>query len=364
MWQGIEGHDRIVEQFRRAIKRGRLASTFLFVGPPGIGKRSFALALAKSLLCERRDEVLLDPCGICPSCVQVDAGTHPDLYLLGLPEGKSSIPIKLLIGENETRMREGLCYDISLKPFMGDRKIAILDDADYFNTPAVANCLLKTLEEPPPRSVIILIGTSESKQLPTIRSRAQIIRFAPLRPETVTRVLLEKQLVADTAEATRLAAFSEGSLSRAIELADPELWRFRGELLAGLAIEPLPSYRLAPAVVAFVDAAGKEAPPRRARARLVIGFAIGFYRHLLYRQIAAGQATTPESDRVTRDEETERHVSAALRGEKTDADATAARIERSLEALSHIDRNANQATLLEAWLDDVRFARSEALTEV
>src|SRR5688500_15969366 len=175
MWQGIEGHDGIVARFRRALEQGRLASTFLFVGPPGVGKRSFALALAKSLLCERRDEALLDPCGICPSCVQVEAGMHPDLYVLGLPEGKSSIPIKLLIGEEETRMREGLCYDISLKPFMGNRKVAIIDDADFLNRREVANCLLKTLEEPPPKSVIILVGTSEGKQLPTIRSRAQLV---------------------------------------------------------------------------------------------------------------------------------------------------------------------------------------------
>ena len=98
MWQSIEGHDHLVARFRTALARGRLASTFLFVGPPGVGKFSFAVALAKSLLCERRSEVELDACGMCPSCVQVDARTHPDVYILGLPEGKSSIPIKLLIG--------------------------------------------------------------------------------------------------------------------------------------------------------------------------------------------------------------------------------------------------------------------------
>ena len=76
-------------------------------------------------------------------------------------------------------MREGLCHDIALKPFRGGRKIAIIDDADYLNQEG-ANCLLKTLEEPPEKSVIILIGTSQQRQLPTIRSRCQIVRFAPL----------------------------------------------------------------------------------------------------------------------------------------------------------------------------------------
>jgi DNA polymerase-3 subunit delta' len=355
MWQGIEGHDRIVARFRQALAHGRLASTFLFVGPDGIGKRMFALALAKSLLCERHDEAQFDACGMCPSCVQVDAGTHPDVHVVGLPEGKSSIPIKLLIGEDETRMREGLCFDISLKPFGGKRKIAIIGDADYLNRAEVANCLLKTLEEPPPRSVLILVGTSESKQLPTIRSRSQVVRFEPLSREIVERLLVEKQLVADAAEARRLAAQSEGSVSRALELADPDLWNFRDDLLTALAREPLESYRLAQSLVPFVDAAGKEAPPRRARARQVIRFAVEFYRRLLQRQVGPDEKFGGEDERV---------VNTAIQAGQTDPETTAARIERSLEALSHIDRNANQTTLLEAWLDDLRIARAEVTSEV
>jgi DNA polymerase-3 subunit delta' len=349
MWQSIEGHDSIVARFRTALARGRLASTFLFVGPPGIGKFSFAVALAKSLLCERHSEAELDACGACPSCVQVDARTHPDLYILGLPEGKSSIPIKLLIGDEETRMREGLCYDISLKPFSGKRKIAIIDDADYLNKKEVANCILKTLEEPPPRSVLILVGTSIQKQLPTIRSRSQIVRFAPLDNDTLARLLVEKQLVADGDEARRIAAFSEGSVTRALELADPELWRFRDEMLSHLVQKTIKSVRLAQSVLPFVDAAGKEAPLRRARARLLIGFVVDFYRRLLHRQ--TGNAPAAEDDMELR-------VSAAVQAGQIDPEQTLARLERSLEALRHIDRNANQATLLEAWIDDLRLAQS------
>ncbi len=74
-------------------------------------------------------------------------------------------------------MREGLCHDIALKPFMGGRKVAIIDDADDLNEEG-ANCLLKTLEEPPPHSVLILIGTSAERQLPTIRSRARRFVFS------------------------------------------------------------------------------------------------------------------------------------------------------------------------------------------
>jgi DNA polymerase-3 subunit delta' len=251
-------------------------------------------------------------------------------------------------------MREGLCHDISLKPFMGKRRIAIIDDADYLSTPAVANCLLKTLEEPPPQSVIILIGTSASKQLPTIRSRSQIVRFKPLAKEAVARILLEKQLVADPAEAEHLAAQSGGSVTRAVKLADPELWRFRDELLTQLARPRLDSVPLAKAVNAFVDAAGKEAPPRRERARLVIGFAADFYRELVNRQ--AGLKNIDDAALA-------KHVEAAFRGGQTDSELAANRAERCLEAIGHIDRNANQSTLIEAWMDDLRTGRTMELAE-
>ncbi len=354
MWLGIEGHDEIVERFRKAVARGRLASTFLFVGPEGIGKRALALALAKSLLCQTRNEEELNPCGRCPSCVQVDAGIHPDIHVICLPEGKSTIPISLFIGEDDTRMREGLCHNISLKPFMGKRRFAIIDDADLIKQPEGSNCLLKTLEEPPPRSVIILIGTSAAKQLPTIRSRSQIVHFKPLAKEVVARILVEKQLVADPAEAERLAAQSGGSVTRAVKLADPELWRFRDELLMQFARPRLDSVSLAKSVNAFVEAAGKEAPPRRERARLVIGFAADFYRQLVYRQ--ANLKTSNDATLM-------QHVEAAFRAGQTDQELAANRAERCLEAISHVDRNANQSTLIEAWLDDLRSGRTMELAE-
>src|SRR5690554_2856479 len=122
-WQGIEGHDEVVEQFRRALARGRLASSFLFVGPPGIGKRMFALKLAQSLLCENAAEADLNPCGTCPACLQVIAGSHPDVDVVAKPAERSSIPIESFIGPKERRMREGLCHSIGLKPVSGRRRI-------------------------------------------------------------------------------------------------------------------------------------------------------------------------------------------------------------------------------------------------
>ncbi|HKD37642.1 MAG TPA: DNA polymerase III subunit [Pirellulales bacterium] len=332
----------MVARFREALSRGRLASTFLFVGPAGVGKRAFALKLAQALLCQERPEAQLEPCERCPACVQVAAGTHPDLEIVGKPRDKSAIPVETFIGDPEHRMREGLCHRIGLKPFMGGRKVAIIDDADFLN-PEGANALLKTLEEPPPRSVLILIGTSADKQLPTIRSRSQIIRFRPLAEETVERLLIDREIVGDQAEARRIASYSGGSMAQAADLADPELWSARGDLLGALARWPVESFQTAQAMSSFVDAAGKEAPLRRARSRLMIDFAIELFRAMVRRLDGDLPADHPELAAL---------VEQAVKNGWTEPAAVSA-VERSLESLSHIDRNVNQATMIESWLDDL-----------
>ena len=277
------------------------------------------------------------------------AGSHPDIEVVAKPEDKSTLPVKLLIGEGETRGREGLCHWISLKPYMGGRRIAIIDDADLLSAGQgeAANCLLKTLEEPPPRSVLILVGTSPARQLPTIRSRCQLVRFQPLPEDAVARLLVAKGLVTDKAEAARLARFSEGSLQQAIELADPELWACRRMLLEGLSAAVPDSVALARNVAGFIDAAGKEASARRARFRQVVAFAADFYRRLAH---VCSEAPLPD------DAESRGPLEAAAENFRGNAVEVAARLERCLDALEQIDRNANQATLIEAWLDDIATA--------
>ncbi len=348
-WQGILGHDEIVDQFRRSLTRGRLASTFLFVGPSGVGKRAFAEKLAQSLLCQRASEEQLAPCGTCDSCVQTAALVHPDLYVVQKRSDKSSILIEQLVGDDAHRMREGLCHDLALKPFMGGRKVAIIDDADYLGEES-ANCLLKTLEEPPPRSVLILIGTSAERQLPTIRSRCQIVRFRPLPPEVLAEVLIARGLVADSGTARRLAEFAEGSVQRAVELADEDLWAFRSQLLKSLARVPLESVELANALAALADAAGKDASARRARLKQAIAFAVDFHRQLLRARL--GMVAEGDAELVSA-------VQAASNALPGDATAAAHLIDRSLVALAQVDRNAHQAAVIECWSDDLaRIAES------
>jgi DNA polymerase-3 subunit delta' len=320
MWRGIHEHDEVVERFRRILAAGKLASTYLFVGPPGIGKRRFATELAHSLLCIERSDAELEPCGKCESCRMFVAGNHPDLDLVSLPSDKSALPIEAFIGDREHRNQEGLCHRIGLKPFFGRRKVAIVDDADHFSI-ASANCLLKTLEEPPPSALLILIGTSPSRQLPTIRSRSQIVRFQPLTTEMVAQILLETGTITDLKAAHRAAELSDGSVERAQQFADPALSEFRDQLLAALRSPYVDGVRLAQATQLFVEEAGKEASMRRDRLRIVIGFAVEHFRSVL-------------------------HASAA-------ADSVLNHLNACLEALEQVDRNANQGLVIQNWCQEL-----------
>jgi DNA polymerase-3 subunit delta' len=344
----LRGHDEILARFRHALARGRLASTFLFIGPPGIGKRHFALRLAQGVLCERRPEEALDPCGECPSCHQVLAGTHPDVHLLGKPADKSNIPIELLIGDKDKRMREGLLYELSAKPYSGRRRIAIIDDADCLalGQKESANALLKTLEEPPPKSILILIGTSEQRQLPTIRSRCQVVRFAPLSEQDVAGILVERGICPDPASAHVAARMSGGSVLRAAQGCDEAHVEFRAALVGILSQREFDHGAAAKLVSQFVEAAGKESAPKRARLRLAVSLAEEFYRAML---VAVTRGVSPHDDALAAATKT------ALRWFPGDDSATAC-LDICLDAYAHIDANANQAILIDWWLDELASA--------
>jgi len=170
------------------------------------------------------------------------------------------------------------------------------------------------------------------------------VRFAPLSQETVAELLVQHGLVADAAEAARLARYSEGSLARAAELADPALWDFRAKLLRSLAAQRPDSVRLARELTTFVDEAGAEAPLRRARAKQVIGFAAEFYR-----QLARGIAGAALSD----DQELSAAVRQALTNWAGDAEAAADCAGRCLDAEEDVDRNAHLGNALECWIDEL-----------
>ncbi len=348
-WAEIVGQARVLQQLKRACEQQRLSGSYLFVGPHGVGKFTVALRLAQTLLCETRPAAEFAPCGNCSACAQVLASpepTHPDLEIVARPADKATIPIDAFIGDREHRSREGLCHRISLSSSRGRGKVAIIDDADEIAQEA-ANSLLKTLEEPPPQTVIILIASSLQKQLPTIRSRCQVVQFQPLQPAQISSLLLSKGLVEEPALAERLANLCAGSLRTALDLADAALLDYRTEFLTALQDPQWDALALAKNLTRFVETAGKEAPPRRRRMRQIIGVAIAYYRQLA-RQAAGA---TLEGDQSLLD--------AVRQGAQswTWGPLVAAKcVDACLAADQHVLANANLTTLAECWLDELREA--------
>ena len=341
-WSEIIGHEQVVDRFQRAAAKGRLASTYLFVGERGIGKRTFALKLAQAVFCTTNPESELTPCGSCPGCQQVNALSHPDLMRISKPVDKAYIPLETFIGDKEHRMQVGLCHDIGLKPFSGTRKVAIIDDADALNVEG-ANALLKTLEEPPKGSIIILIGTSQHRQLSTIVSRSQVVRFDPLEKDQVLTILNRIQLESDIPLST-LAEISGGSVANAISLSDSAVMEYRQQLLSQLGSLDPGSNEFAKTTTSFIDSAGKDAASKRVRAAQVGDFAIEFYRHLLL--VLSGQA-------IGRDSELVSAIINAANDWQFDDEFAGHAIHRTMDFQKHIAANANSANAIQCWLSDL-----------
>lgn len=327
------GHERQRQWFRNAIAGKRLGSTFLLVGPEGIGKRRFVYWLTQSLFCENGDRHHLTACETCSQCAQVKADTHPDILKVSKHPYASVILVEDLIGRRENRMKEGLCFDLHLKPMFGDRRVAIIDDADLLKEVG-SNALLKTLEEPPINALIFLIGTSAQRQLPTIRSRCQIVRFDPPSIEEAIQILRIREAGMEhlsTDQEKRLALeLADGDLGKAFLYLDEVYRDFRNSLYENLNVSLPAAITLAKLLNRFVEGAGKEAPLRRARLRFAGDLCAEFYRQQMQHEL--------QTSSVAFDEE---------RG-------VLYRLNRCLELRSEVDSNANQATLIESWAYDLQ----------
>lgn len=337
-WQRVRGHEAVVKAFEHVVARGRLAHGYLLVGPQGVGKRLFAQELGKALLCESKSGKLA-ACDVCDACRLFEAGTHPDFLSAGRPEESMEVPIEVI--------RE-LCQGFALKPARGQRKIAILDDADLLNE-AAGNCFLKTLEEPPPGAVLMLIGTSTDQLLSTLVSRCQVVRFGALPAATVVDVLKQQNIEAKEAE--RLAQLSDGSPGQALALADPVLWEFRRKLVQGLLQAKPDSVGLTKELTKFLEEAGSESALQRRRAALVFRLLIEFLHDALRVSVSAPPRPAEEPDRKL----------IAQLAARVDPDRLLELLERCLEGDVQIDRRAQLVLVVEALIDEL-CRRMAALT--
>jgi DNA polymerase-3 subunit delta' len=217
----VRGHDGAVGDLRRVVAADRVPAAILLLGPAGIGKRTLADALAARLLCTAGGD---DACGACAQCVRVAGGTHPDLRVVTRDADRKDV---------RTEQIRDLTRWLSLTPLMAGRKVGIIDGAHEVNEHG-QNALLKTLEEPPGRTVLLLTASAPSLLLPTVRSRCRQVRLEPLAAALVRDIIVAHGVEAEGADT--LASLADGSPGRALTLTGADEQKARQAVLATLPV--------------------------------------------------------------------------------------------------------------------------------
>jgi DNA polymerase-3 subunit delta' len=267
VWAGVVGQPAAVALLQRAIALDRLAHAYAFVGPSGVGRRVTAVAFAQAALCARRG------CGTCAVCRRVAAGQYPDCQVIVPTPPRDNPKGAPLIRIEQVRELERAA---ALAPHEGHRKMFVLDDAERMTLPT-AQALLKTLEEPPPRTHLVLVIANPRALPPTVLSRCQRVRFGPVGEADAARLLRDRGVPAAASEL--LARLAEGRPGLALGM-DLDALRARREAALTLAAEP----------PARLGAALDAAPTDRATVTAYLELYWAWYRDALC--LAAGGSTT------------------------------------------------------------------------
>jgi DNA polymerase-3 subunit delta' len=225
-FKDIKGQEQAIYALQQDLGAGRLAASYLFLGPQGIGKRKTAITLAKALNCQKEQ---LDSCDSCPSCLKIDAQSHPDIHCISQANGDY---IKI---EDIRQLKK----EIGLRPYEGRRKVFIIDNAHLFSAEA-SNALLKILEEPPGKACIVLISSKFALLFKTIVSRCRIMRFYPLAKSALAEILKEDYRL-DEAAAHFLAYYCEGRLGCGLELKDADILKEKNKVINEFALFSRPN---------------------------------------------------------------------------------------------------------------------------
>jgi DNA polymerase-3 subunit delta' len=233
----FKGQESAVSFLKSSLKNNRLSHAYIFCGPRGVGKFSTAMNFAKALTCQAAvsgkpcdpstglgsHPEVLEGCDKCPSCKKIDNFAHPDVFVLKPQIESGAIKI------DDIRR---LIKDIYLKPFEAKKKVYIIDEVQNMKHEA-ANALLKTLEEPPTDSVLILVTDSLKSLFHTIISRSQIVRFYPLKPNEIKQILKEEHSL-DENKAHVLSCLSCGRLGQALLYKDEDIFQKREMLISSV----------------------------------------------------------------------------------------------------------------------------------
>ncbi|MGP0565090.1 MULTISPECIES: DNA polymerase III subunit delta' [unclassified Nitrospina] len=225
-FETILGQDQAKHILDRALEQGTVAHAYLYFGPESVGKKRTALEFAKALNCAETGPQAA--CGACPSCRKIEQGQHPDVFFLEPIKKPSSRDTSINIDE----IRE-LQKKLGFTPYEGRYKVAVVDGVEKMNLQA-CNAFLKTLEEPPAATVLVLVTANPYQMLPTIISRCQGVRFHPLPQDALNSILKahpDTQGMLDEEIELRVLR-SQGQVARALAEDVAEIARYREELLA------------------------------------------------------------------------------------------------------------------------------------
>ena len=221
MWKTI-GQDRALRALQRGLDSDRVSHSFLIAGPTQVGKTTLALDLARAVNCESGER----PCSQCGQCGRITSGLHPDVRIVGLEKARSG-RLRTLIGIEQVR---DIQRETSLLPFEGRYRVIIFETAELFSEEA-ANSLLKTLEEPPERVLIILLTTDARAMLPTIVSRCRLVQLKPAPSTMIAEFLTDRNGVSSD-RAREIAGLASGRVGWAVRAAeDPDIFKRMTDVL-------------------------------------------------------------------------------------------------------------------------------------
>ncbi len=225
-FNNILGQGQAKHIIAKALQHGTLPHAYLFYGPDSTGKKRLARELAKALNCTEQGPS--DACDRCPSCTKIEQNIHPDFFLLAPSKSTPTAREAIIKIEAVRDLQSKLGY----LPYEGRTKVAIIDSVEKMNLQA-CNSFLKTLEEPPSSTVLILITARPNQLLPTLVSRCQGIRFHPLPPESIKEILLSQTEAEDmdAAEIELRVLRSKGQVSRALDENVAEIAQHRQDLI-------------------------------------------------------------------------------------------------------------------------------------
>ena len=214
----MKGQCSAIGYLKASLESNRISHAYIFSGPDGVGKRNTALNFAKALNCDNVKSG--EPCDQCPSCKKIDSSKHPDIRVLSPAEKNGSIKIEDV---------RAVIRDIYLKPFEAKKKVYIIEAAEEMKHEA-ANALLKTLEEPPADSVIILLTEKIKALFHTIVSRSQVVKFFPLKLKELEDILVKEYSLAEDG-AHILSHLSGGRIGLALKFKEDDLLTKRSLLI-------------------------------------------------------------------------------------------------------------------------------------